>query len=403
MSEVGSSIQFSEGDVSSGPFVPPSSTSVEPSLKDIHLTQLDKLSDKWELYLDVYHNLFASRRHQPVNLLEIGIQNGGSLECWSRYFPNVSTLVGIDIDINCAGLRFSHPAIHVVVGDASDHDIYRRVGGLAKNYDIIIDDGSHSSPDIIKGFFLYFRLLSPGGLYIAEDLHCSYWKSFEGGLNDRMSSVSFFKRLVDLINRHHWGLSKISTLDALRPFTDHYRIALDLTDLDWLHEIQSVAFEDSMCIVRKRSCRFGEPLLGRRLIGGRAEGVVSGHNDLQYDFCGTPNQDDWYVDFPERELSTESGQLASLEATIASKDQEITSLRHQLNTYQLESHERDCTDSEINRYYHLLRGAQASEAQVKEKLRWNRLMLQQSLRLQSLRQRYEKRMRKILLQVTNSN
>ena len=50
------------------------------------------------------------------------------------------------------------------------------------NFDLIIDDGSHTSGDIVKSFARYFRHLSHGGIFVAEDLHCSYWSNFEGGL-----------------------------------------------------------------------------------------------------------------------------------------------------------------------------------------------------------------------------
>jgi len=47
-----------------------------------------KVSDKWGSYLQSYNDLFASYSNQPVRILEIGIQNGGSLEIWAKYFPN---------------------------------------------------------------------------------------------------------------------------------------------------------------------------------------------------------------------------------------------------------------------------------------------------------------------------
>jgi hypothetical protein len=67
------------------------------------------------------------------------------------------------------------------------------------------------SSDIIKSFALYFPRLAEGGLFIAEDLHCSYWEEFEGGLFDRNSSISFFKSLADIVNFQHWGVSKTRT------------------------------------------------------------------------------------------------------------------------------------------------------------------------------------------------
>src|ERR1700733_10908170 len=56
--------------------------------------------DKWEQYLSIYASEFAHflSPAQPVRLLEIGVQNGGSLELWAKYLPNGSEIVGLDID-----------------------------------------------------------------------------------------------------------------------------------------------------------------------------------------------------------------------------------------------------------------------------------------------------------------
>jgi len=42
-----------------------------------------KVSDKWDSYLPIYDRLFGPRKDDAIGLLEIGVQNGGSLEIWS--------------------------------------------------------------------------------------------------------------------------------------------------------------------------------------------------------------------------------------------------------------------------------------------------------------------------------
>ena len=41
---------------------------------------------KWDRYLDVYHRHFAKFRGTAANILEIGVQSGGSLLMWREYF-----------------------------------------------------------------------------------------------------------------------------------------------------------------------------------------------------------------------------------------------------------------------------------------------------------------------------
>jgi hypothetical protein len=46
-----------------------------------------------------YERLFASRRHDPLTLLEIGVSHGKSLAMWCEYFRNATTVFGVDIDL----------------------------------------------------------------------------------------------------------------------------------------------------------------------------------------------------------------------------------------------------------------------------------------------------------------
>jgi hypothetical protein len=140
-----------------------------------------KLSDKWQSYLDVYSEVFRPYRDRPVRILEIGVQNGGSLEIWRRFFPRAQIVIGCDIDPKCAALTYDDPTIQVVIGDANAASVMAQIKSLSDSFDIIIDDGSHLSSDIVKSFALYFPKLATGGVYAVEDLHCSYWMPFEGG------------------------------------------------------------------------------------------------------------------------------------------------------------------------------------------------------------------------------
>jgi len=102
-------------------------------------------------------------------MLEIGIQNGGSLEIWRRFFPRAEIIVGCDIYPPCAALTYDDPAIRVVIGDVNAADVLTQILSLSDSFDIIIDDGSHLSSDIIKSFALYFPKLASRGTYVVED------------------------------------------------------------------------------------------------------------------------------------------------------------------------------------------------------------------------------------------
>lgn len=239
------------------------------NLADLYKEHEGKLSDKWSLYLDAYDDLLSKYQSQPVSMLEIGIQNGGSLEIWAKYFSNAKAIIGCDINPECRKLAYDDPRIKVVVGDAGNPKTKKEIMHHVPVLDVVIEDGSHRSGDIIKAFAMYFPLINVGGTFIAEDLHCSYWQEYEGGLHYPYSSVRFFKVLSDMVNHEHWGVKK-SRVELIHGFLTEYRCSI--TE-DVLATIHSVEFLNSVCVIKKKSAP--ENLLGKRCISGKTADVVS--------------------------------------------------------------------------------------------------------------------------------
>lgn len=257
---------------------------IKQTLEQLYAEQSGKVSDKWSIYLVEYGRIFDDYRDKPVRLLEIGIQNGGSLEIWSKFFVNAQKLVGCDINPDCARLVYEDPRVAVVVGDANSDAVQSMVLQHAPVFDVMIDDGSHRSSDIVKSFARYFPHLADGGVFVAEDLHCSYWAEFEGGLFDPFSSITFFKRLADIVNHEHWGIAK-SRSDILRGFFLKFDFQIDE---DVLAHIHSIEFVNSMCVIRKQSSR--DSSLGTRFISGLDETIVPGGMAPHSSSSSTPSQ-----------------------------------------------------------------------------------------------------------------
>ena len=304
-------------------------------LTNLYLAHQGKVSDKWSSYLTAYDRLFDEQRDKPVRLLEIGIQNGGSLEIWSSYFRNASALIGCDINPDCAGLSYDDPRIGVIVGDANDPEVSERLFQRTPQLDIIIDDGSHRSSDIIKSFALYFPRLVEGGVYVAEDLHCSYWADFEGGLLYPYSSISFFKRLADVINYEHWGVAKDRS-DVLRGIFTRY--GCEIKD-EVLSQVHSIEFINSLCVVRKASPASNN--LSRRVIAGSMELVFPDMrklNDSLPPVCDQSNNP-WAVRNPPPDEAIENTELLLADAqqqivghnqAVSERDGQIASLQQSL-------------------------------------------------------------------------
>ncbi|MDR3458562.1 MAG: class I SAM-dependent methyltransferase [Verrucomicrobiae bacterium] len=229
-----------------------------------------KVSDKWASYLKAYNRLFAPFAKQPVRLLEIGVQNGGSFEVWSKFFADAKVFVGCDINPLCQQLTYEDPRIHIVVGDANQDATRDRIRQISPQFDLIIDDGSHVSKDIIHSFNSYFPLLAPGGIYVVEDTHCLYWLSQSVGLRQRRNATAFFKTLTDVVNYEHWSINR-SIPGRLKRFLPGPLLAEEIKT-GW---VQSVEFRNSMIIIRKEM----EPThakLGERVIVGTVAAVEPG-------------------------------------------------------------------------------------------------------------------------------
>ncbi|MET2825595.1 glycosyltransferase [Mesorhizobium shangrilense] len=240
------------------------------SFGEIFATNSGKISDKWQSYIPVYEGVLTQFRDKPIALLEIGIQNGGSLEIYSEYFTRPKILIGCDINPKCRLLQFAS-GIEVVVGDCKADAIRDEITAISPSFDIIIDDGSHVSHDVITAFLKYFPLVEAGGIYVIEDLHTSYWQQWQGGLFYRKSSISFLKLLVDALHAEHWGLDETIT-DLMAAEFPEYRL---LFNDNVLKQIRSISFKNSMCIIGKTE-HGGPHSLGPRIVKGLEASVVPG-------------------------------------------------------------------------------------------------------------------------------
>lgn len=219
-----------------------------------------KASDKWEQYLIAYESELAAFRagNAPVRLLEIGVQNGGSLELWHDYLPKGSTCLGLDIDERVAELAYEE-GISVSVCDATNKTALEQAIGC-QTFDVIIDDGSHRCRDVVATFGLLFARLAPLGKYFIEDLHCSYCPDFGGGLRLEGSSIEFLKTLIDALNFDHIRMDDLPELDRREFMEAHNRC------------IARITFYDSLCVIQKTASAKERPY--RRALTGVDEQLV---------------------------------------------------------------------------------------------------------------------------------
>jgi hypothetical protein len=161
-------------------------------------------------YTPIYERFFQPLRNKELSLIEIGFggyhfpeRGGAGARMWADYFHR-GKIVTLD-------LYDKHPLNHERIkfykGAQDDSTFLRNVVEIEGAPDIIVDDGSHISPLTIESFRILFPMLKPGGWYVIEDLHASYWDvpatdgtDFKGGINNPNAILNFLKALVDSLN-----------------------------------------------------------------------------------------------------------------------------------------------------------------------------------------------------------
>ena len=194
---------------------------------------LTKISQKWTNYFDVYTQYLSPYINKSCNLLEIGVENGGSLDLWNQYLGSSCNIYAIDINPSVLNHQYSFP-VNITIGDQADPLFLEKFIEKTPPFDIIIDDGGHMMNQQINSLLYLFPHLKSPGIYIIEDTHTSYWNNYGGGLYNSNSFIEKSKLLIDLLNRQHFSLSPTN---------------LEITFRD-LHSIQ---FLNSLVIFEKKT------------------------------------------------------------------------------------------------------------------------------------------------------
>ncbi|KAL3913316.1 MAG: hypothetical protein SGPRY_008023 [Prymnesium sp.] len=99
-------------------------------------------------YTDLYAALLDRRSEGVVNVTEIGVMSGQSMQLWHDYFPK-ATVWGVDNWIRGAvrpvrdHLRPLSPRVRLLGADSQSARAVGRLGLGLESMDLIIDDGAH--------------------------------------------------------------------------------------------------------------------------------------------------------------------------------------------------------------------------------------------------------------------
>lgn len=205
-------------------------------------TNLDKLGQKYGTdksskvhnYLNKYEFFLKKWKDSNINILELGVLEGSSLNMWGEYFSR-ATVYGVDIMEECT--QFEDGNRKVLIRDLSDEKVLDDLRNIRPT--IIIDDASHSWSHQIKALYHLLSSLRRGGIYILEDLGTSFSSYRNMNYDDAsVSAYDFCAAIAEVV----------ASREKLR--TTHLQAAM----LPLKQEIEFLAQQISMVCFIHESC-----------------------------------------------------------------------------------------------------------------------------------------------------
>jgi hypothetical protein len=163
-------------------------------------------------YTKFYEKVFENYRNKNISYLEIGLgtlqpeipstfvgnprlypdyKPAGCLYAWREYFVDAN-IYGLDVADDC---MISDQQIKTYKVDSTDINMVEQVI-VGKTFDIILDDGLHTSDAQIRTFRNFWNRVKENGIYIIEDIG--------GGGDDRNVFSDYQRELLDEIETHSY-------------------------------------------------------------------------------------------------------------------------------------------------------------------------------------------------------
>ena len=119
-------------------------------------------------YAKFYEELFKQIKQKKINILEIGSFYGNAAAAIYFYLQN-AIIYSADIFPDLFSYK-SKRINNFYVNSSQEKSIQNSIIDLNKNFEIIIEDASHSYKDQIISLFMLFPLVNSGGFFITEEL-----------------------------------------------------------------------------------------------------------------------------------------------------------------------------------------------------------------------------------------
>lgn len=172
------------------------------TLLEIFENDLTSNCDKYLPYFPVYEQFFSKYRNQNLTFIEVGVQDGGSLQMWRKYFGDTARIIGIDVDEDV--LTRKKENVEIFIGDQEDPAFWAGFLPNIGTIDVFLDDGGHTMNQQINTLDSVWEKIAIGGVYMIEDTHTSYYNDWNNGLYRPHTIMEYTKKIIDMVNINHW-------------------------------------------------------------------------------------------------------------------------------------------------------------------------------------------------------
>lgn len=188
-------------------------------------------------FVSIYDPLFTPFRHDKIKFLEIGIYLCRSHNMWVDWFTN-ATIYGIDIIDRRR--KYEKPRLILDVVDQSNREQLSKYAEEKGPWKVIIDDGSHYNSHQKISFETLWDSVDPGGYYIIEDTHSSYWEH----LID--SDETLMEYMFKITN-------EVSTAPHYKGYYSNPKVRQNTETLTkYQEEIEFMTYHMGMIVIKKR-------------------------------------------------------------------------------------------------------------------------------------------------------
>lgn len=192
-------------------------------------------------YWPIYASLFD--RTKPIKMLRLGSFYSDSVETWADFLHHESLIVGADA---ATGLLKITNASDVCVSfrEEQNDELIRMAIAEFGPFDAVLDDGEHTSRQMIKAFrSLFPTALRRAGMYIVQGVDLDYKKPYR---DSPISFIDFVRALIDAMHAHHLSAPSTRSRHASQQQRIQQVAIPSITPL-----LKSIEIYDSVVVVRR--------------------------------------------------------------------------------------------------------------------------------------------------------